>query len=68
MKNIIVFVLAVVLIGVLVYAGINGISRGHSTGPFFIFLALCASTGLAIDAQKLWKERTRQANARKFGR
>jgi hypothetical protein len=68
MKNVIVFVLALTLIIVLFYAGINGIVRGHSYGPFFIFLGICAGAGLAIDALKLYREKVRQANARKFGR
>lgn len=68
MKNLTVFILALALVCVLVYAGVNGMTRGHSYGPFFIFLAICAAVGLAIDASRLYKEKVRQANARKFGR
>jgi hypothetical protein len=68
MKNAIVFILALTLVLVLFYAGINGMMRGHSYGPFFIFLGICAAAGLAIDASKLYREKVKQANARKFGR
>jgi hypothetical protein len=68
MKNVIVFVLALTLVVVLFYAGVNGMLRGHSYGPFFIFLGICAAVGLALDATKLYREKVRQANARKFGR
>lgn len=68
MKNITVFILAFTLVCVLFYAGVNGILRGHQTGPLFVFLGVCSAIGLAIDTAKLLRERERRANARKFGR
>lgn len=68
MKNLTVFILALVLVCVLFVAGVNGILRGHASGPLFLFLGACAGVGLAIDVNKLWKEKVRQSNAKKFGR
>jgi|EndMetStandDraft_4_1072995.scaffolds.fasta_scaffold417562_2 hypothetical protein len=68
MKNLTALALAFVLVGVLLYAGINGVMRDHSYGSFFIFLGLCTATGLSLDVSKLVKERVRKANARKLGR
>lgn len=68
MKNFSVLLLAMVLIGVMLFAGVNGVMRGHATGPFFIFLAVCTATGLSIDLHRFVKEKIRQSNSRKFGR
>lgn len=68
MKNVTVFILASILVGVLFIAGVNGILRGHASGPLFIFLGVCSAIGLAIDVNKLIRERVRQSNAKKFGR
>jgi hypothetical protein len=68
MKNLTVFVLALTLVCVLFYAGVNGMLRGHATGPFFVFLGVCSAAGLAFDATKLVKDRLRKENAKKFGR
>lgn len=68
MKNFTVLGLAIVLVGVMLYAGINGVMRDHSYGPFFIFLAACTATGLSLDITRVVKERLRRANARKLGR
>jgi hypothetical protein len=68
MKNFAVLGLAIVLVGVMLFAGVNGVLRDHSYGPFFIFLAACTATGLSLDITKVVKERVRRANARKLGR
>jgi len=68
MKNLAVFALALILVCVLFYAGVNGTLRGHATGPFFIFLGVCSAAGLALDTTKLVKERLRRENSKKFGR
>ena len=68
MKNWIVLVLAMVAIGVMVYAGINGITRDHATGPFFIFLAACCATGLSMDLSRVVREKIKNNKVRKFGR
>jgi hypothetical protein len=68
MKNFTVLGLAIVLVGVLFYAGVNGIMRDHASGPLFIFLAICTGTGLSLDVRRLVKERVRRANAKRFGR
>jgi hypothetical protein len=68
MKNFTVLGLAFLLVAVMLYAGVNGIMHDHSTGPFFIFLAVCTATGLSLDVTRLVKERIRKSNVRKFGR
>lgn len=68
MKNLTTLGLAFVLVGVMLYAGVNGIIRDHSYGPFFVFLAICTATGLAFDVTRVIKERIRKAQIRKFGR
>jgi hypothetical protein len=68
MKNLTVLFLALVLVAVLLYAGVNGVIRNHSYGPFFIFLAACTATGLSFDITRFVKERLRKANIKKFGR
>jgi hypothetical protein len=68
MKNLTTLILAFALVGVMLYAGVNGILRNHSYGPFFIFLAACTATGLAFDVTRMVKEHIRKANIRKFGR
>ena len=68
MKNLTVLGLVIVLVGVLLYAGVNGIQRDHSYGPLFIFLAVCTSVGFSLDVRNLVKERIRRSNAKKFGR
>jgi hypothetical protein len=68
MKNLTTLILAFVLVGVMLYAGVNGILREHSYGPFFVFLAICTATGLALDVTRLVKQRIRKSNIRRFGR
>jgi hypothetical protein len=68
MKNLTTLALAFVLVGVMLYAGVNGILRDHSYGPFFIFLAVCTGMGLTFDVTRLIRERARKSNIRKFGR
>jgi hypothetical protein len=68
MKNFTVVGLALILVAVMLCAGVNGVMRGHTYGPFFIFLAVCTATGLSLDITRLIKERIRKSNVRKFGR
>lgn len=68
MKNLTILGLALVLVAVMLFAGVNGIVRNHSYGPFFIFLAACTATGLSMDITRHIKERIRKSNIRKFGR
>jgi hypothetical protein len=68
MKNLTVLGLALILVAVMLYAGVNGIMRDHAYGPFFIFLAACTATGLSLDITRMIKERIRKSNVRKFGR
>jgi hypothetical protein len=68
MKNLAVLCLALILVAVMLYAGVNGVIRDHAYGPFFIFLAACTATGLSLDVTKMIKERIRRSNIRKFGR
>jgi hypothetical protein len=68
MKNLTTLALAFVLVGVMLYAGVNGIIREHSYGSFFVFLAICTATGLAFDVTRLVRQRIRKSNIRRFGR
>lgn len=68
MKNLTVLGLALVLVGVMLFAGVNGILRDHSYGPFFIFLAACTATGLSMDITRHIRERIKKSNLRKLGR
>lgn len=69
MKNhLTVLMLAIVLVAVMAVAGIDGMIRGTSFGPFFLFVAVCTAAGLSLDLTKFIKERLRQSHIRKFGR
>jgi hypothetical protein len=68
MKNITTLILAYVLVGVMLFAGVNGLLHDHSYGPLFVFLAVCTATGLVFDTTRFVKERIRKANTRRFGR
>jgi hypothetical protein len=68
MKNLTTLILAFVLVAVMLFAGVNGMMRGHSYGSFFVFLSLCTATGLAFDTTRFVKERIRKTNIRRFGR
>lgn len=72
MKNYSVMILAIILVAVLAYAGIDGLLKDHATGPLFIFLAVCTATGLSIDINRVVRERVRERvrknNIKKFGR
>lgn len=67
-KNIIVLLLALVAIGLMAYAGVLGIERNSSTGPFFIFLAACGATGLSLDFNRFLRERNKQNRTKRLGR
>jgi hypothetical protein len=68
MKKLTVVFLAIILVAVMTFAGINGLMNDHATGPLFIFLAVCTATGLSIDINRLVKDHIRKNNVRKFGR
>jgi hypothetical protein len=68
MKNLTTLALAFILVGVMLYAGVNGILREHSYGTFFVFLAICTATGLAFDVTRLVRKHIQKTNIRKFGR
>ena len=68
MKNITVLGLALVAVAVMLFAGVNGILREHSYGPFFIFIAVCTAAGLSLDITKVVKEKLRKNHVRKLGR
>jgi hypothetical protein len=65
-KSFTVLTLMAVLVGVLFFAGINGIMNNHSTGLLFIFVGICTGAGLTLDIIKAIKERNRKENLRKL--
>jgi hypothetical protein len=67
MKNITVFILAIIAVITMLYMGINGIYENKSFGPFFAFVGFCTSIGLLIDIIAHFKERIRRGNIRKLG-
>jgi hypothetical protein len=68
MKNLTTLALAFVLVGVMLYAGVNGLLRNHSYGSFLVFLSVCTATGLAFDTTRFVRERIKKSHIRKFGR
>jgi hypothetical protein len=67
MKNLTLLALVIVAVAVMLFAGVNGIMRDHSYGPFFVFVAVCTAAGLSLDITKMIRERIRKANLRKLG-
>ncbi len=66
MKNLSVLGLAFVLVGVMFFAGVNGMMREHAYGPFFIFLGICTAAGLSLDVSRLLREYVKRSNVRKL--
>ena len=65
-KNFTVLTLMAILVGVLFYAGIDGLINDHSTGVLFLFVGLCTGAGLTLDIIKAIKEKARKSNLRKL--
>ena len=66
MKKFTVLALALLAVAVMLFAGVNGILREHSYGPFFLFIAVCTAAGLSLDITRIIKDRIRRSNLRKL--
>jgi uncharacterized membrane protein YGL010W len=66
MKTVKVFTLAILAIAMMFYIGANGLSQKLSFGPFFIFVGICTTIGLAMDITNHVKERIRKSNVKKL--
>ena len=68
MKNILVLGLALLAVIVILYAGLNGLTKNHSYGFFFTFIGGITTVGLVLDVLTQVKEHVRKSNVRKLGR
>jgi hypothetical protein len=68
MKHFLLLALALVGVIILLYAGLNGLTKDHSYGFFFIFIGSLTTIGLGIDVTNHLKIRIRKNNVRKLGR
>lgn len=68
MKNFLLLGLALLAVGVMLYAGLNGIMKDHSYGFFFTFTGALTSIGLGMDVVNHLKVRVRKSTVRKLGR
>ena len=67
MKNSLLLGLALLAVIVVLYAGLNGLTKDHSYGFFFTFIGGMTTIGLGIDVVNHLKLRIRKANVRKLG-
>lgn len=68
MKNLTVLSLAIVAVIILLYAGVDALSKNHSYGAFMTFIGACTAVGLSIDVVNHIQLRLRKSNVRKLGR
>src|SRR5829696_7641603 len=68
MKNLTVLCLAVITVMLMLYAGLDGLSKNYSYGPFITFIGVCTAVGVAIDVVKHIQIWIRKSNVRKLGR
>lgn len=66
MKNITIFSLAILGVGVMLYMGIAGMSHNPKLGLLFIFVGCSTGVGLSLDIANHLKERVRKSNVRKL--
>lgn len=64
MKKITLALLAVVF---MIYLGFYGMENHLSSGPFFMFVGVCTSIGLALDIIIMIKQRIRRSRISKLG-
>ena len=63
-----VLTLAIVAVIVMLYAGVDGMMRHYSYGPFVTFIGVCTALGVGIDLFNHIQLRLRKNNVRKLGR
>lgn len=68
MKNFLLLGLALLAVTVLLYAGLNGLTKDHTYGFFFTFIGGITTIGLGIDVVNQLKIHVRKNNTRKLGR
>lgn len=68
MKNFFVLTLALVAVIAILYAGLNGLTKDHPYGFFFLFVGALTTVGLGIDVVSHLKIHVRKNNIRKLGR
>ena len=67
MKNLTVLSLAILAVIIMLYAGIDGILKDYSYGPFMTFIGSCTAVGLTIDVYNHIQMWIRKSNLRKLG-
>jgi ABC-type multidrug transport system permease subunit len=68
MKHFLLLALALVGVIIVLYAGLNGLTKNHSYGFFFVFIGSLTTIGLGIDVVSHLKTHIRKNNVRKLGR
>jgi len=68
MKNLVTYCLTLVAVGLLLFAGLDGLVRQTSYGMFFTFVGVFTTIGLGLDVTLHLKEQGRRNNLRKLGR
>jgi hypothetical protein len=67
-KNFLMLSLAFLAVTVLLYAGLNGLTKDHSYGFFFTFIGALTTIGLGLDVVNQLRLHVRKSNVRKLGR
>lgn len=67
-KNLLLLSLALVAVFVMLYTGLNGLSKDHSYGIFFTFVGGVTTIGLGVDVVNHLRLNMRRHHLRKFGR
>lgn len=68
MKKFLLLSLALLAVGIILYAGLNGIVKDHSYGYSFTFIGGLTTIGLGIDVVNHLKIVERKGSVRKLGR
>lgn len=67
-RNFFLLSLALVAVIVMLYAGLNGLSKDHSYGFFLTFTGAVTTVGLGLDLVSQLRLHLRQSTIRKLGR
>jgi len=67
MKKFLLLSLALLGVIVLLYAGLNGLTKDHTYGFFFTFTGALTTIGLGIDVVNQLRIQERKNNIRKLG-
>ncbi|MGC1240357.1 MAG: hypothetical protein WA874_02155 [Chryseosolibacter sp.] len=67
MKKFLLLALALLAVIVILYAGLNGLTKDHSYGFFFVFIGAFTTIGLGLDVVNHLKIQVRKNNVRKLG-